>query len=151
MTDNAGQTPNSAATPASAPAGAGAATPASPSSTAQAPSANRIHPERQARVRGALKFFTVAATITGIFLIFLAIRMILEYILDVEIPEWGTYIAMAHGVAYMVYLLSILNLAPKARWSVGKWFTTALAGVVPIFSFVMEFKRRHEVQAAFQL
>ena len=71
--------------------------------------------------------------------------------MGVEIPEWGKYVAMAHGLAYMVYLLAILNLAPKARWSVGKWFTTALAGVVPFLSFVFEAKRRHEVTKAFQL
>lgn len=113
--------------------------------------APQVHPERQKRVAGALKFFTVAATVTGIFLVILVIRMILEYIVGVEIPEWGTYIAQAHGLAYMVYLISILNLAPKAQWSVGKWLTTALAGVVPFFSFWMEVKRRNEVKAQFQL
>lgn len=111
----------------------------------------RVHPARQARVRTALTFFSVAATVTGIFLLVLVVRMILEYIVKMDLPGWATYIAQAHGLAFMVYLLSILNLAPKARWSVGKWFTTALAGVVPFMSFVIEHRRRKEIQAQFQL
>ena len=114
-------------------------------------SPQQVHPERQKRVDTALKFFTIAATITGIFLVILVIRMVLEYIIGMEMPDWTTLIAQAHGLAYMVYLLSILNLAPKARWSVGQWFTTALAGVLPFFSFWMEIKRRNQVKAMFQL
>ncbi|MDO5507522.1 MAG: DUF3817 domain-containing protein [Corynebacterium casei] len=114
-------------------------------------SQQQVHPERQKRVSTALTFFTVAATITGIFLVILVIRMFLEYIVGMEMPDWATLVAQAHGLAYMVYLLSILNLAPKARWSVGKWFTTALAGVIPFFSFWMEIKRRNEVKQMFQL
>ncbi|QCB29087.1 DUF3817 domain-containing protein [Corynebacterium endometrii] len=113
--------------------------------------APQVHPERQKRVAGALKFFSIAATITGIFLLILVVRMILEYIVGMEMPSWATYVAQAHGLAYMVYLVSILNLAPKAQWSVGKWLTTALAGVVPFLSFWMEAKRRKEVKAQFQL
>ena len=30
---------------------------------------NKVHPARQARIRGPLKFFSIAATVTGIFLI----------------------------------------------------------------------------------
>ena len=110
-----------------------------------------VHPERQARVRTALKLFSIAATVTGLFLIALVCRMIAEYGFKVEMPSWATLVAQAHGLAYMLYLASILNLAPKARWSVGTWLTTALAGVIPVWSFVMEAKRRREVSAQFQL
>lgn len=111
----------------------------------------KVHPDRQDRIRGPLKFFTVAATVTGIFLLILVGRMILQYLVGVEMPPWATYIAMAHGFAYMVYLLSILVLGPRALWPVEKLFTTALAGVVPVFSFWMEIKRRREIIAQFQL
>src|SRR5699024_1587531 len=114
-------------------------------------SQQQVHPERQKRVDTALKFFTVAATITGIFLVILLIRIICEYIVGMEMPYWAPLIAQAPGLAYMVYLLSILNLAPKARWSVGQWFTTALAGVIPFFSFWMEIMRRDQVKEMFQI
>ncbi|WP_448855566.1 DUF3817 domain-containing protein [Corynebacterium camporealensis] len=112
---------------------------------------NSVHPERQDRIRGPLKFFQIAATITGLFLIALVIRMILQYIVGMDIPDWATIIAQAHGIAYMVYLLSILILGPRALWPVGKLFTTALAGVVPFFSFYLERKRSAEVKEQFQL
>lgn len=112
---------------------------------------NAVHPDRQARIRGPLKFFSIAATITGIFLLILVARMILQYGVGMEMPSWATLIAQAHGVAYMVYLVSILVLGPRAMWPVGKLFTTALAGVVPFISFWMEHKRRTEVVEQFQL
>ena len=112
---------------------------------------NKVHPARQARIRGPLKFFSIAATVTGIFLIILVIRMVCQYIIGMDIPEWATYIAIVHGIAYMTYLLSILILGPRALWPVGKLFTTALAGVVPFLSFWMEHKRRKEITEEFQL
>ena len=112
---------------------------------------NKVHPARQARIRGPLKFFSIAATVTGIFLIILVIRMVCQYLIGIEIPEWATYIAIVHGIAYMTYLLSILILGPRALWPVGKLFTTALAGVVPFLSFWMEHKRRKEIKEEFQL
>ena len=112
---------------------------------------NQVHPDRKARIRGPLKFFSIAATVTGIFLLLLVARMVLEYIVGVEIPHWGLYIAQAHGVAYMIYLLSILILGPRALWPAGKLITTALAGVVPFLSFWMEYKRRRVVTEQFQL
>src|SRR5699024_12627120 len=104
-------------------------------------SQQQVHPERQKRVDTALKFFTVAATITGIFLVILVIRMGLEYIVGMKMPDWATLIAQTHGLAYMVYLLSILNLAPRARWSVGQRFSTALAGVILFFAPWSEIRR----------
>ncbi len=115
------------------------------------PATNAVHPDRKERIRGPLKFFSIAATITGIFLLILVVRMILQYGVGMEMPSWATLIAQAHGVAYMVYLVSILILGPRALWPVGKLITTALAGVVPFLSFWMEHKRRSEVTQQFQL
>lgn len=113
--------------------------------------APKTHPERQKRVDTALKIFSVTAWITGMFLIFLVIRMIMQYILKVEIPEWATIVAIAHGWAYMAYVLATLNLGLKARWKPVVWLTTALAGVVPFLSFIIEANRRREVKEEFQL
>src|SRR5699024_2916284 len=106
-------------------------------------SQQQVHPERQKRVDTALKFFTVAATITGIFLVILVIRMVLEYIVGMEMPDWATLIAEANGLAYMVYLLASMNLTPKALWSVCQWFTTASGGFICLCSCCTEIKRRH--------
>ncbi len=68
-----------------------------------------------------------------------------------SVASASSAIRARHGIAYMTYLLSILILGPRARWPVGKLFTTALAGVVPFLSFWMEHKRRREIEEEFQL
>ncbi|MBN9644140.1 DUF3817 domain-containing protein [Corynebacterium mendelii] len=107
--------------------------------------------ERKARVRTALKFFSVAAWVTGVWLLILTIRMILEYLVGIHMPDWTRIIGQLHGLFYMIYLVSVLNLGTKARWSPVVWLTTALYGTIPFMSFVAEHKRRREVTRAFDL
>ncbi|QPK78832.1 DUF3817 domain-containing protein [Corynebacterium lizhenjunii] len=109
------------------------------------------HPQRQARVSTALNIFSVLAWVTGVFLIALVIRMVCQYLLNMDIPAWATWIAIAHGWVYMAYVVSVLNLGMKALWPFSRMILTALAGVVPFFSFVMEAKRRRQVKAEFGL
>lgn len=113
--------------------------------------APKIHPERQKRVRTALSIFSVAAWVTGVFLLLLVVRMVMEYVLDMDMPTWATWVAILHGWAYMIYLLATLNLGLKARWTPVVWFTTAISGVVPFLSFIVEANRRREVKEKFQL
>jgi len=113
--------------------------------------APKIHPERQKRVRTALSIFSVAAWVTGVFLLLLVVRMVMEYVLDMEMPTWATWVAILHGWAYMIYLLATLNLGLKARWTPVVWFTTAISGMVPFLSFIVEANRRREVKEKFQL
>lgn len=112
-----------------------------------------IHPDRQARVAKALNRYSIAAFITGVWLIILVIEMVLKYLVlgADNTPAWFTIIGQIHGVVYMVYLLTCLDLGTKARWEPSKWITTMLAGVVPLLSFVVEKKRRDEVTREFQL
>lgn len=110
-----------------------------------------IHPERKRRVKQALTLFSVAAWITGVWLLLLVARMVLEYIFGVDIPAWASYIGQVHGVFYMLYLVATLNLGTKARWEPVKWLVTALAGTIPFLSFFVEHWRRNEVTEQFQL
>lgn len=111
----------------------------------------RVHPERKRRVRGALTFFSISAWVTGVALILLVIRMIMQYILQVDIPAWLTPIAIIHGWCYMAFFIATLNLGLKARWDVKWWITTILGGVVPFLSFFVERNRRDQVIEKFQL
>lgn len=112
-----------------------------------------IHPERQRRVARSLKFYSIAATVTGIWLLILVVEMILKYLVlgSDNTPEWFSFIGPAHGLVFMVYCITCLDLGTKARWEPAKWLTTILAGVVPFLSFFVEKRRRDEVKAAFQL
>ncbi|AWB82548.1 DUF3817 domain-containing protein [Corynebacterium yudongzhengii] len=114
-------------------------------------STHRVHPERKRRVRPALRFFSIAAWITGGMLIALVIRMILEYLVGVDIPDWATVIAIGHGWAYLAFVIATINLGLKARWKPATWVVTAISGVVPFLSFFVEAARRREVIKKFQL
>ncbi len=122
--------------------------------TAPATDGRAIHPNRQKRVRTALKAFSITAYITGVMLLVLVAEMIYKYVImpeGQEAPSWFFFVAQAHGFAYMAFLIAIVNLGTKARWSPGKWIITALGGVVPFLSFIVERKRRDEVEAEFNL
>lgn len=110
----------------------------------------RIHPERQRRVRTALNLFSAAAWVTGVLLLLLVLRMILEYGFGMDVPALG-WVARVHGLAFVLFLVASLNLGTTARWPAKTWVVTAISGVVPFLSFVVEAKRRKEVSHTFQL
>lgn len=118
-----------------------------PTPQAQTP---RIHPERQRRVKQALQLFSVAAWVTGVLLLLLVARMIMQYGFDMNV-DYLSWVARVHGFAFVAFLMASLNLGSKARWSAGTWIATAVSGVVPFMSFVIEGKRRKEVKEKFQL
>lgn len=125
--------------------------PSDSAASATASQAPRVHPERKRRVRTALTLFSVSAWITGVMLLALVVRMVLEYIFNVDMPGWATIIAIAHGWCYFAFILATLNLGLKARWSPTWWITTMLGGVVPFLSFFVESNRRKQVTERFQL
>lgn len=108
-------------------------------------------PQRRRSVAKALKLFSVAAWVTGVWLLILTTRMILEYLVGIDMPQWTRIIGQLHGLFYMLYLIATMNLGVKARWKPVKWILTALAGTIPFLSFVAEAIRRKEVTAAFHL
>lgn len=116
-----------------------------------APRRPKVHPERQRKVRNALTFFSVAAWVTGVMLLLLCARMIAQYLLGMELPEWATWVAILHGWAYIAFVIATLNLGLKARWQPATWIVTAISGVVPLLSFFVEHWRRREVKEKFQL
>ena len=94
-----------------------------------------IHPDRKKRVRAALRWFSIAAWVTGVWLLILTTRMIAQYLLGMSIPSWAHYIGQVHGLFYILYLLATLNLGTKALWPPLRWVVTALAGCIPFLSF----------------
>lgn len=110
----------------------------------------RIHPERQRRVRSALTIFSIAAWVTGVLLLLLVARMIMEYGFGMDVAALA-WVARVHGLAFIAFLMASLNLGLKARWSAATWVVTAISGVVPFLSFVVEAQRRKEVKQTFQL
>ncbi|MCS4535292.1 DUF3817 domain-containing protein [Corynebacterium sp. HS2168-gen11] len=110
-----------------------------------------IHPERKRRVKQALTLFSISAWVTGVWLLILTSRMIAEYLIGIDVPQWMHYIGQVHGLFYIVYLLATLNLGTKALWPPLRWVITAAAGCIPFLSFFVEKWRRDEVTEKFQL
>lgn len=115
---------------------------------ADAPTANR-KPDPDGKISAALKRYRILAYITGIWLLVLTGEIIYKYLIlesSHDAPEWFTYIGQAHGVFYILYLFTTLDLAIKARWAAPRTLATALAGTIPFLSFWFEHKRNMDVR-----
>jgi integral membrane protein len=58
-----------------------------------------------------------------------------------------TYLGVAHGWLYMVFLVMAALLARKARWPLGFTALTLVLGTVPVLSFVGERRATARVRA----
>jgi integral membrane protein len=88
-------------------------------------------------VSGALARFRVMAVLVGIGLIVLFfVAVPLRYLAGH--PEFSEFFSPIHGLLYMVYLGTVLDLSRRAGWSLLRTVGVMLAGTVPFLSFVVE-------------
>ncbi len=59
-----------------------------------------------------------------------------------------TYLGVAHGWLYMIFLVTAAMLARRARWSIAFTITTLLAGTIPVVSFWAEHRATQAVRTA---
>ena len=107
-------------------------------------------------LRPALLRYRVMANIVGVLLIVLILVGVpLKYLLETgttaqQAGEWiTTYLGIAHGWLYMIFLVMAALLARKARWSIPFTITTLLAGTIPIVSFWAEHRATQAVRAQY--
>lgn len=105
-----------------------------------------------ANVAGALLRFRVMAFTTGVVLLAGTIALILKDVANVKHMEPGTgFLWLGHGYLYLIYVVTVLILGLKLRWSLVRIVLVALAGTIPTMSFVAEHfvtKRVRETQPA---
>jgi len=79
-----------------------------------------------------------------VMLLVLVVEMAMKYVfkVDDDIMRYVTWIPYAHGWIYVVYLVTVVDLWSKMRWTVGRLVVMVLGGVVPVMSFLVE-KRVH--------
>lgn len=58
-----------------------------------------------------------------------------------------TYLGVAHGWLYMIFLLAAFWLSRKAQWSLTFTAVTLLCGTVPVLSFWAEHRATKQVRA----
>jgi integral membrane protein len=62
--------------------------------------------------------------------------------------EWiTTYLGIAHGWLYMLFLVMAFVLSRKAKWDLAFTITTLLCGTVPVLSFWAEHRATARVRA----
>ncbi len=91
---------------------------------------------------GAVKRFRVMALTDGVMSLLLwLVDLPVAYLLNNE--DWKSKVAwipFVHGWVYAVYLLTALQFSVKARWELRRVIWLALAGTLPIASFIAERK-----------
>nr|WP_328698651.1 DUF3817 domain-containing protein [Cellulomonas citrea] len=93
------------------------------------------------KAAGALARYRVMAYVTGTMLLLLCLELVLKYVVNVHgdhSPVIGTWVAVAHGWIYVIYLVTVVQLWSAMRWPLGRLVTMAAAGVVPVMSFILE-------------
>jgi len=96
-------------------------------------------------VRGALARFRVIAYVVGVGLLTLTVAFILDRGFGQD--QYMNVVGPVHGFLYILYLLAIVDLALKARWSMKGAVLVMLAGVVPFLSFFAERRVTAKVRA----
>lgn len=94
-------------------------------------------------VSAALRRFTVMAFVVGVGLLILCFELVLHYGFDNDSLAWWSPV---HGLLFMIYLVTTVDLGLKDRWPLPRMVVVMLAGVVPFFSFVMERKVARQVR-----
>ena len=118
------------------------------------------------RLQTALKWYRIAAWITGILLILLAIEIIAKYGFGSEVEMFGEQglfalvpndtvqafnlsqaIVIAHGWFYVVYLFTCFRVWTILRWPFWRFLWLASGGLFPVLSFVIEHYATKSVRA----
>ncbi len=87
-------------------------------------------------IAGSLKRYRVMAYIVGVVLIIFVAAIIAKNVFHVI--DSDTYLAIAHGWLFMIYLLCALDLSLRMRWSLPRILFVGVAGTIPFLSFVAE-------------
>lgn len=105
-------------------------------------------------MRTTLLRYRVMATIVGVLLIVLILVGVpLKYFATdgSSAQDLGenitTYLGIAHGWLYMIFLVTAALLARAARWTIPFTITTLLAGTIPVVSFWAEHRATRAVRA----
>ena len=96
---------------------------------------------------GAYKRFQVMAWVTGALLAFMTVvGLPWKYLLGNEGATWYAVGWQLHGFLYMAYLVTVIDVAIRGRWTPGRTVLVALAGTIPFMSFLFERRITHQLQ-----
>jgi integral membrane protein len=88
--------------------------------------------------------YRIAAYATGVMLLVLTTSVVLHYGFGDQRLTWS---GPVHGFLYMGYFVATLLLGTSMRWRLARMVLVALAGMIPLMSFVAERSVTHEVRS----
>ncbi|TQJ90079.1 DUF3817 domain-containing protein [Streptomyces sp. SLBN-31] len=98
--------------------------------------------------KSVLTRYRVMAYVTGVLLVLLTLGVIAKYGLHLDgADKFTTFVGIAHGWLYVLYLVFAFDLGSKAKWPVGKQLWVLLAGTIPTAAFFVERKVTHELES----
>ncbi len=84
----------------------------------------------------ALKLYRAMSWIVGIALLVLTYATIRDWINHQ--PAWAQIVSPIHGILYMIYLITVINLYLKFKPSIRRLVLMVCAGFVPTLAFFVE-------------
>ena len=114
--------------------------------SAQTDEENPARAVSAAGIRGALARYRLMAYVVGVGLLALCAAMVLNYGFDQK--QYTKIVGPVHGFLYIVYFLTVVDLALKLRWSVKRAVLVLLAGMVPFVSFIAERRVTGRIRSA---
>ncbi len=98
-----------------------------------------------AAVSGALARYQVMAVVVGIgLLVLVLVGMPLQY--GAHEPALADIVAPVHGILYIVYLLTVFDLARRQHFRIGQLAAMICAGFVPFVAFLVEQRVTRELR-----
>ena len=92
-------------------------------------------------MKTSLGRFRTMAIICGVNLLLLVAYMVAKYAFDAFANSNPfIFIPIAHGYFYIVYILTVLQLAVQKKMSFGLILVLVAAGTIPVASFIAERK-----------
>lgn len=83
-----------------------------------------------------LKLFRLIALLEGIsFILLLSVAMPLKYYF--QLPEIVSYVGLAHGILFLLYIFSSLIASILVRLSIFKVLVVLIAAVIPFGTFLV--------------
>ncbi|MBV9012025.1 MAG: DUF3817 domain-containing protein [Pseudonocardiales bacterium] len=110
----------------------------SPRTTPTSPGSPSRTGARAEEVRTRLIAYRIAAYATGVMLLVLTTEVILHWVFKDPRYHWLAWSPRVHGFLYMGYLVTTVLLGTSVRWQPGRMVLVALAGTIPLMSFVAE-------------
>ncbi len=90
------------------------------------------------KISGSLLRYRIMAFATGVMLLAAVLALIVKHFHPEGMEPFTGYLWVVHGYLYLVYVVTVVDLALRVRWGWGRIILIALAGTIPTASFFAE-------------